>query len=72
MTKKRLIKAPLVLVQAQIHFSSLPSLELGTAQELENLHKAMIQLGYAEKIDSEVVEMAFQFKVEDAVMDIVS
>jgi len=66
MTKKRLIKAPLVLVQAQIHFSSLPSLELGTAQELENLHKAMIQLGYAEKIDSEVVEMAFQFKVEDA------
>jgi uncharacterized protein (TIGR04255 family) len=62
--KKQLIKAPLVLVQAQIHFSNLPSLELGTAQELENLQKAMIDLGYFEKIDSEVVEIGFEFKLE--------
>jgi len=66
MTKKRLINAPLVLVQAQIHFSNLPSRELGTEQELENLHKAMIELGFAEKIDSEVVEIGFQFKLEGA------
>ena len=66
MTKKQLIKAPLVLVQAQIHFSDLPSLGLGTEQELENLHKAMIEIGFAEKIDSEVVEIGFQFKLEGA------
>lgn len=64
MTKKRLIKAPLVLVQAQIHFSDLPSRELGTEQEMEDLHKAMIKLGFAERIDTEVVEIGFQFKLE--------
>jgi len=63
---KQLINAPLILVQAQINFSNLPSLELGTEQELENLHKAMIKLGFAEKIDSEVVEIGFQFKPEAA------
>ena len=66
MTKKRLIKAPLVLVQAQIHFSDLPSRELGTEQEMEDLHKAMIKLGFAERIDTEVVEIGFQFKLEGA------
>jgi uncharacterized protein (TIGR04255 family) len=64
MTKKRLIKAPLVLVQAQIHFSTLPTRDLGTEKELESLHKAMIKLGFAERIDSEVVEVGFQFNPE--------
>lgn len=66
MSKKRLINAPLVLVQAQIHFSNLPSHGLGTEQELEGLHKSMINIGFAERIDSEVVEIGFQFKLEGA------
>jgi uncharacterized protein (TIGR04255 family) len=66
MPKKRLKKAPLVLVQAQIHFSDLPLQALGTEQELENLHKAMIKMGFAERIDAEVVEIGFQFNPEEA------
>jgi len=66
MSKKRLINAPLVLVQAQIHFSNLPSHGLGTEQELEDLHKSMIKIGFAERIDSEVVEIGFQYNPEGA------
>lgn len=66
MTKKSLEKAPLVLVQAQIHFSALPSRELASEQELENLHKAMIELGFVERINTDVVEIGFQFNPEEA------
>jgi uncharacterized protein (TIGR04255 family) len=59
MQKKRLKKAPLIYVQAQFHFTDLPSPKLGTEQELESLHNAMIDLGLADRIDSQVVEMGF-------------
>jgi uncharacterized protein (TIGR04255 family) len=48
-----------VYVQAQFHFTDLPSRQLGTEQELESLHKAMIDIGLADRIDSKVVEMGF-------------
>lgn len=64
MSKKRLGKAPLVLVQAQFCFSDLPSRTLGTEQELEVLHKAMSKIGFAERIDAEVVEFSFQLNQE--------
>lgn len=60
MSKKRLEKAPLIFVQAQFHFTDLPSRQLGTEQELENLHKAMMDIGLADRIDSQVVELGFQ------------
>lgn len=59
MKKKRLEKAPLVYVQAQFHFTDLPSAKLGSEQELENLHTAMMEFGLADRIDSKVVEMGF-------------
>lgn len=62
--KKKLKKAPLVYAQAQFHFTDLPSRQLGTEQELENLHKAMMDIGLADRIDSQVVEMGFHFNQE--------
>lgn len=61
MNKKRLKKAPLVFVQAQFHFSDLPSKNLGTDQELENLHRAMMDIGLADRIESKVIKLGFQF-----------
>ena len=68
MKKKRLAKAPLVYAQAQFHFTDLPSHQLGTEQELENLHKAMIDIGLADRIDSQAVEMGFHLN-QDASKD---
>ena len=64
MSKKWLEKAPLVLVQAQFYFSDLPSPSLVTEQELESLHKALIKLGFVEKIDTELVELGFEMSEE--------
>ena len=61
MIKKRLEKAPLVFSQAQFHFTDLPSPQLGSEQELESLHKAMMDIGLADRINSEVIEMGFHF-----------
>jgi len=68
MKKKRLEKAPLVYVQAQFHFTDLPSSKLGTEQELESLHNAMMDIGLADRIDSKVVEMGFHLN-QDASKD---
>jgi uncharacterized protein (TIGR04255 family) len=62
--KKKLKKAPLVYAQAQFHFTDLPSRQLGTEQELESLHKAMMDIGLADRIDSKVLEMGFHFNQE--------
>lgn len=68
MKKKRFIKAPLVYVQAQFHFTDLPSSKLGTEQELENLHSAMMDIGLADRIDSQVVQMGFHIN-QDVIKD---
>lgn len=68
MKKKRLQNAPLVYVQAQFSFTDLPSAKLGSEQELENLHAAMIEVGLADRIDSKVVEMGFHLN-QDASKD---
>ena len=59
MKKRRLQNAPLVYAQAQFFFTDLPSAKLGSEQELENLHKAMMDAGLADRIDAKVVEMGF-------------
>ena len=61
MNKKRLNKAPLIFAQAQFHFTDLPSKNLGKDQELENLHRAMMDIGLADRIDSKVIRLGFQF-----------
>lgn len=61
MNKKRLKKAPLVFVQAQFHFTDLPSKKLGTEKELESLHRAMMDIGLADRIDSKVIRLGIQF-----------
>lgn len=66
MEKKRLEKAPLVFAQAQFHFTDLPSRQLGTEQELEDLHKAMMDIGLADRIDSQVVEMGFHLNQDSS------
>ncbi|MBS4049661.1 MAG: TIGR04255 family protein [Methylomonas sp.] len=68
MKKKRLQNAPLVYVQAQFSFTDLPSAKLGSEQELENLHAAMMEVGLADRIDSKVVEMGFHLN-QDASKD---
>ncbi len=66
--KKKLKKAPLVYAQAQFHFTDLPSRQLGTEQELENLHKAMMDLGLADRINSQAVEIGIHLN-QDALKD---
>lgn len=68
MKKKRLQNAPLVYVQAQFSFTDLPSAKLGSEQELEKLHTAMMDVGLADRIDSKVVEMGFHLN-QDASKD---
>ncbi len=60
MNKKRLKKAPLIYVQAQFNFSDLPSANIGTEGELENLHTEMMDIGLADRINSHAVQMGFQ------------
>lgn len=65
MTKKRFLeKAPLIFTQAHLHFTNLPSKNIAKPNELESLHKDLMNLGLADRVNSDVKETSLKIDRE--------